>query len=224
MIAVLTGDVVRSSRLAEGGRQAMLDRLERALVAMGGPAGPLGWQLFRGDAFQAALADPGQVLDEALRLLLTMLEPGVSDCPPVELRIGLGIGPLASGGPGEPIGRWSGAAFHAAGAALEALEGDAGRRLSLRSPWPELDAELEVGIALLDALRRRWSSEQRQAVLGALEGHSQARQAERLGVSQPAISKRLAGAGWEGLQALRTRAADRIAAGLDGHLFEEGDL
>lgn len=220
MIAVLTGDIVASSRVPEDQRAAMLDRLDRAM----GSLSPLAQQIFRGDAFQAALAEPARCLDAALQLQLRMEAPDFADGPSRELRLGLGLGE-ATAPPGEPIGRWSGRAFVQAAGALSGLEGAAGgRRLALRSPWPSLDAELAVELALLDALRRRWTPEQRAAVLGALSGQTQAEQAAALGVTQPAVSQRLRAAGWDALQRLRERVHTQVAAGLDGQLFEEGDL
>lgn len=219
MIAVLTGDIVDSSRIPEAQRGAMLDRLEGALARLA----PLAQQIFRGDAFQAALPDPERCLDAALELQLRMEDPGFAAGPPRELRLGLGLGEVSAAA-GEPIGRWSGRAFVQAAAALSSLDGTGGRRLALRSPWPALDAELQVELALLDALRRRWTPEQRAAVQGGLAGRTQAEQAEDLGVSQPAVSQRLRAAGWDALQRLRERVREQILAGLDGRLFEEGDL
>ena len=106
MIAVLTGDIVASSRVPEDQRAAMLDRLDRAI----GSLSPLAQQIFRGDAFQAALAEPARCLDAALQLQLRMEAPDFADGPSRELRLGLGLGE-ATAPPGEPIGRWSGRAF-----------------------------------------------------------------------------------------------------------------
>lgn len=218
MIAVITGDIVASSRVPGPERAALLAKLEHNLRGLDPP--PLGHQIFRGDAFQLALREPQRGLRAALRLALTLLLPGSPPSPGVALRLGLGIGDVAHAGHEGDIGRWSGEAFERAGAALDGL---ASRRLALRSPWPELDAEFGVSLPLLSALMRRWTSEQHEVILAALAGRSQGEIAADLGVSQSAVSQRLKLAGWDAIGPLLERFEGRVALGLDGHLFEEGD-
>jgi len=226
LIAVFTGDVVDSSKLPLPARNEMLDRLERTIAALGAreqPSRVLDQQAFRGDAFQVALQEPSRCLDDALELQLAIQESGQPGGSSAELRIGIGIGALDWTGNATSIGRWSGSAFIHAADALKGLEGMGARRLAIMTPWPEANEEFAVQMALLDALRRRWTSDQRSAILGALQGRSQAEQAAALGVSQPAVSQRLRSAGWDALTSLRVRVSERIEAGLSGSLYEEGE-
>ena len=124
--------------------------------------------------------------------------------PRVELRIGIGFGKARVGSPNE-LGQWSGEAFELAAKALAKLSIGSGR-LALLSPIPAMNEEFEVHLALLDTVLRRWTDDQRDTLFKLLYyRHGQTQLAEQFGVTQSAISQRLRGAGWDGVQSLLDR-------------------
>ncbi|MBK8581218.1 MAG: hypothetical protein IPL86_05075 [Flavobacteriales bacterium] len=75
-------------------------------------------------------------------------------------------------------------------------------RLSIQTPWPEVNDELEVVSKLLDALIGRWSPAASQAVLlSLLTDATQVEVSKKLGISQPAVHKRLGTASLDAVKA-----------------------
>jgi len=177
-------------------------------------------QIFRGDSFQIAQSAPARSLVDALGLYLAMQLPLLGEGPRVEVRMGIGIGEHSRPGGEIDLGWWSGSAFENAAEALDTLRSD---RIALRTPWPEVDEEFAISLALLSALMRRWTSEQRNVLFSSLCGKNQAQVGEELGVSQSAVSQRLKLLGWDAITELRDRFEERIGLGLTGNLYTEGD-
>ena len=192
MPAVLTGDLIRSTRL--GGRA-----VDFSLAALDHGADEIeGWGLgatrftrYRGDGWQVYLSAAGQVLRASLFLAacLRAAETGL------RTRIGAGVGAVDR--LDDDLARASGAAFVRSGRALDAMPRT--RWLAIdgvgAGPWPG------AVVDLADWIAARWSREQAEAVALALDPSEppQAEIADRLGVSRQAVQARLAGAGFQAL-------------------------
>ena len=196
LYAVITGDIVRSSRLGADQRRRLLSRLKSSFKAVerifpGTVCAP--FEMHRGDSFQGVLSKPEAALRTALIIRASVrygVERGRGQSA-LDARLALGIGTIDV----LPRGRvreGDGVAFRRSGLTLDTMKGD--RRLLIRTPWPEVDAELHTECALLDALVRRWTTGQAQAMLGQLRGLSQADAAREFGISQPSVQERLKGA------------------------------
>jgi DNA-directed RNA polymerase specialized sigma24 family protein len=114
----------------------------------------------------------------------------------LDARVAIGIGTVDF----LPRGRGSegdGEAFRRSGPVLDEMRY---QRLSIRTPWPELDAEFQVECALLDALIERWSAEQAQAIVYLIAGWTQEKIAGELRITQPAVRQRLKSAGGSAVQ------------------------
>ena len=193
---VVVGDVVTARRFVDeaalhAGLVAALDRVNAEVPAIA----PLARSLR--DEFHGVFRDVATAAAAALRLrlatddLVLPTEDGVDE--PVELRLGLGIGE-AHVRTGAPSGS---AWYHARDARDEAED------LPRKHTWPgslrsrcqaddaSLAAVVNAYLLLQDQLLARLDARDRRALLGLLDGERQVDVAAELGVTQPAIARRL---------------------------------
>jgi len=206
LYAVLTGDVVSSSGY-RADRRALLDHLRGGFEAIATTfPGALArsFYLYRGDGFQGILSKPDQGLGAAIALRAHLRSPPAGG---MDARIAIGIGRVdylpSTGDASEADGE----AFRLSGPILDASR-KARQGLLVRTPDPQVNSELQVEASLVDAITQRWTPPQAQAILAEMRGLSQREIAVALGVSAPAISKRLRVAG---ALAIR-RACQRFAS------------
>lgn len=201
--AVLTGDLVRSSRLAGGELERAGGALEEAVaelaVAPWAGDGLMVGELdrFRGDAWQLLLADPGQALRAAVFLRVSLLVQGLADT-----RVAIGIGPVETIAR-ERISLSGGPAFELSGTALDAmgprfrLALAAAPEIGLPGPWAQ------AVVHLCDSVMGQWQGRQietaRLALLHPEASHEELGAWLEPAVTQQAVSKSLHSAGWHGL-------------------------
>jgi hypothetical protein len=197
LYAVVTGDIVGSTRFTITQRSHMLKVLKTSLSSIdeifpGAVHAP--FEIHRGDSFQGVLSR----LEDALSVVIAVragLRWGFETRKrrkALDARIAVGIGSIDF----LPNGRGTegdGEAFRLSGPTLDKMKGD--RRLLIRTPWENINMELNTECALLDAVINRWSNEQTQAILSHLRGLTQEKAAKELGISQPAVRLRLQSAG-----------------------------
>lgn len=207
LYAVITGDIVGSSKIKNNQRSHLLSLLKSTFCTMekiipGRIQSP--FEIHRGDSFQGVLSNP----EDALRIVIlirTSLRYGFKIKQSqniLDARIAAGIGKITF----LPSGRGSegdGEAFWLSGPILDKMKGD--KRLVIRTPWEEINSELDVECALLDALINRWSAEQAQAINGKIKNLTQEQIARQLGISQPAVRQRLKRAGSWAVEELCSR-------------------
>jgi hypothetical protein len=196
--AVLTGDIIGSSRLDDEKRQELYQTMQRASCSLRQAfvqALPLEVDIFRGDSWQLLVAEP----EKALRIgLLYRLEIKTSFANRADSRFGLGLGRI-SFLPGERVSQGEGPAFRLSGQALDNLPAYSSMGLRLESwqhkGWAEL---LQSCMVLLDALSRGWTPKQALAVYGALLGWTQGSIAclWQPRISQQTVAEYLQKAGW----------------------------
>lgn len=194
---VLVGDVVESRRFRDPAR--LVDGLAAVLqrVNVQVPAErPL--ELVVRDEFHGAYAHVHQALQAILRLRLLTddLVLGTVDGgdEPVDVRIGLGTGDVVTAAGGSQTGdAW----WRASDARRDAQE------LATRSRWPpslrtvfrsddsRRAAEVNAYLLLQDQLLARMDAADRRALRGLLDGERQVDIAADLGVSQPAVARRV---------------------------------
>ncbi len=230
-VVAVTGDVVGSRRFLTPDR--LLAGLDRVLAGVDAVE-PATERLHRtgGDVFLGVYRDLGSAATAVLRLrlatddLVLPTADGVDE--PVELRLGLGIddpvddargasGPTADAGP--TLGDATVAAARAREALLEAEQLGASRtwpdslRSRCRAGEPVLAAAVNAHLLLQDQLLARLDARDRRALLGLLDGERQVDVARSLGVTQPAIARRLRARGSLALHraVLELRTATRAA-------------
>lgn len=198
LYAVLTGDIVGSSRIPHEERNFFLSELKDLFtrtakifpqIIMAAP-----FEIYRGDSFQGVLDTPEYALKVALFLRARMkcgLRPGLGKYE-MDARIALGIGTV-SFLPKDRVTEGDGEAFHLSGPALDTMKGE--QFMLIRTPWKEINGEFDVECALLDFLIHRWTPRQAESILCLIRGLTQEQTAAELKVSQPAVRYRLKGAG-----------------------------
>jgi len=201
LYAVVTGDIVGSTRIRGSPRDRLLSVVKSSFQGLrhaisGKVSAPFG--LYRGDSFQGVLSRP----EDALRAVICIrasLRCGLQEGPknyPLDARIVVGIGTIEFL-PSRRAAEGDGDAFRRSGPMLDKMRRAQPRlrKLLIQTPWKEIDAELDVHCALLDALVNRWSVKQAEAILGQMRGLTQEKIAQELGISQPAVQQRLEDAG-----------------------------
>lgn len=204
LYAVLSGDIVGSSRFMEKGpairdaiKSAYADCAEAFVDALEGmPA----VDVFAGDSWQVLVKSPAPAL--RVGLCMRALIKANDDLPEADTRLAIGIGTVefidersASEGQGE--------AFTLSGEALDSLQNSRARMaLGVPERWQNRQDRFDVQttfntiLVLLDAICGDWTGATSNAMAGALRGWTQSETAEMMGVSQPAISKALRTGHW----------------------------
>ena len=209
MTFALVGDVVESRRFADP--EALVDGLASVLTAVNAvveAVQPLA--LVVRDEFHGSYAHAHLALEATLRLrLLTddlVLATVDGQDEAVDVRVGIGRGEVVVGDSGSQTGA---AWWHAKDARRAAQElpaktrWPASLRTVLHDDDPATACQVNAYLMLQDQLLARMDASDRRALRGLLDGERQVDIAADLGVSQPAIARRV-----------RDRGALAIAAAL----------
>lgn len=193
-LAVLTGDIIRSSRLSPAALDAAMAALARGAAAMSAWEGaePARFDRFRGDGWQCLAPSPAQALRATLflRAHLRALDRDA------DTRVSAGIGPGVLSPEG--LAAASGAAFEVSGRGLDRMA----RAQQFAVAWadpPAAAAVIGAVFALADEVSRLWTAKQAEFLIETLSpgDEKQERLAAQRGVSQQAVAKHLSrGSDW----------------------------
>lgn len=203
--AVLTGDIVGSSRLSVDERRALHE-------GFAGGAGRLeqhfGQQILhkpeivRGDSWQFAVKDPEKSLRIALffRALIRISLPEVE----IDSRIAIGFGSIDFV-PGGRISSGDGEAYRLSGEGLENLQKPFRMGLFFPDKYrSNLTGALDVIVKLIDREVGKWTKAQAESTAGALIGLTQQQIASdwvAREITQQAVAQHLERAGWSTVEA-----------------------
>lgn len=223
MPVALLGDVVQSRAYRD--QEALLHALAR-LVERVNDAVPARQPLRLAvrDEFHAVYDDLADAVEAALRLRLAAgdvalpvrTDGDVDEHWPVDVRVGIGEGEVVHLDPERPGAAQSGSAWWAAREALDAAFDLPGRsqwppslRTVHRGGDPVLSGAVNAYLLCQDQLFARMDLRDRRALRGLLDGERQVDVAAELGITQPAIARRLRDRGAlalkRGLEALRVQ-------------------
>lgn len=198
--AVLTGDVVGSTRLDAAVRRHLpreLRRIGTTIRREYPDVCPLDLSTYRGDSWQLLVTDPSLALEIAVSFRAALRwRMQVKD---VDTRVAIGIGGIDFV-PGDRISEGDGAALQLSGRALDEL--DDAIRMSILVQDRDLPV-VEIAVSLLDTIVASWSIGQCQAVVGALGGKTQDAIASAWrprAISQQAVGQHLDRARWNLVQ------------------------
>jgi len=195
--AVLTGDVIGSSKFSPVKRKKLLsimrDAMEKARLLLP----DFKPEIFQGDSFQGyTIKSPGQSLRTALYIIMSMQSQRFG------IRISTGLGNI-SFQTGESLTS-DGTAFQYSGRNMEILK-KKDLVLAIGTDNEALQGEWEVHTATINFLLKRCTPLQAAALIEMLEKKTQQEAAANLKVKQPAIHQRLQAAGWPLLQNIIAR-------------------
>jgi len=191
--AVITGDIVKSGKLGSD-REKALKMLKDTLNSLNNfkkkSIGGIS-DIFRGDSFQIVISEPKHALEISIYLKAQLFSKTIKGNS-IDVRIAIGIGEIESFDE-KNIQESDGEAFRLSGNALDNISKY--RRFSIKSNIDKSNKQLEFISSSIDSITRRWSPEQAEAVLLWLSGKTQTSISKKLGISQPAVNKRLLLAG-----------------------------
>jgi len=192
--AVLTGDIVNSTRMEPALEEELLNELKRILF-------PYEFEFYRGDSFQAYMREPHQSLRVALscRAVTVSRTTDGEEPVPFDVKISIGLGKVIV--PVTTLGTAKGEAFLLSGRALDEMN-DTGRRLSIVTDNPLANIGLQVMSDYLDAIFRDMTAKQAEVIAGLLYGGTQQEIAASLDKSKSTVSQLVNSGGWPAIERL----------------------
>jgi len=189
-LAVLTGDIIASQRISD--TTALYRVLDTTLARLANHHGGR-FERYRGDGFQLAIPDTGEALHAAVALRAELIMHSQDQRWDARVAVAVGHNEWQ---PGSPLASADGPVFIASGKALDVIsESDA--HLALIEASAPHDAAMTLLVRYVDELIDDWSRYSAEvAYLRLWNEESQQAMAERLGIRQPSVHKRLRAARW----------------------------
>lgn len=179
MIAVITGDLINSRQYDDPGQWLTVLKELFANVT----SGPQFWDIYRGDSFQVELQAPEEAFSTVLKI-----KSAIRSYKGLDTRLAIGIGEKSY--TASRIAESNGPAFIHSGELLEEMKE---RRISLaiRSPWDDLDEELNTGLSLALVIMDLWKPKTALLIHSILRhpGLNQQEIAEVLNMQQAGVSQ-----------------------------------
>lgn len=205
--AVITGDIVNSTKLNLDEREMLLNFLKVIFSEIEKNDGKIenlekSYTITRGDSFQIIIQDYQMSLKYSLLIrsgLRKLFHKDVSEL--CDARISIGIGRVEYWG--ETISECDGDVFRFSGRNLDQTKNK--RRLLIKLYDENLTGEIDVNLTLLDSIIIDWSYSMAQMVYEKLLEPKQSNIAEKFRISASAISRRLNSAHWDSIDILLKR-------------------
>jgi hypothetical protein len=192
MTSVITGDIINSRLYTDA--SVWLHPLKKLLAEWG--KSPKTWEIFRGDSFQLEISQPQNALLAAIRI-----KACIKSISKLDVRMGIGLGEKKYDAP--RITESNGPVFVNSGETFEELK-KAKQRLSIKSPWPELDTQLNLLFRMASIALDKWSPATAQLVALSIanSGLSQKELGDKIERTQSTISEGQKRAHYEEILAL----------------------
>lgn len=145
MISVLTGDIINSREAITQG--SWNKNLKKALTRYGKT--PKVWEIYRGDSFQLEIKKPEESFWAAV-----YIKAQIRSIKNVDVRIAIGLGEKTFDA--ARITESNGPAFINSGEIFEDLK-NIKQNLAIKSPWNDLDTELNLMISLALIVMDKWT-------------------------------------------------------------------
>ncbi len=184
--AIITGDIVNSTKLTVEGRKIMLNNLQLIPEVLS-PVQEVSIEIFRGDSFQIGISNAASALRCALAIRAWLRSHNDSGSKVLDARLAIGIGTLDY--ESDALSTSDGEAYRLSGRLLDDMNKS---RLEIRTPWHEVNEELKLTTAFADDIVSSWSQNQSRIILQrliTLKNHVELSQG--LGISRQMIDKSL---------------------------------
>lgn len=217
--AVITGDIIQSTKLDVLQRSMLIDEVDHALMLWSKNYN-MHYEIYRGDSFQCLLKSPHHALRVALliKTFIKSLNPAESyvlkskENPTkkqnmlysvwmfdTRLAIGIGESEVYS----NSIGKSNGEAFFLSGRKLDSLKG--GKQSIGISVHDAYTMELETECTLLDFIIGKSSALQCEVIYLKLLDYTEIEIAKKLDIAQSAVNQRSNNGGWNAIQTMVQR-------------------
>ncbi|HLX67772.1 MAG TPA: hypothetical protein VKR41_12275 [Puia sp.] len=163
--AVLTADIVNSTKLSSSQEERLLEVLDKFL-------NPHPHEFYRGDSFQAYIKKPSEALELALACRALTIKITTTEEASVrgDIRIGIGIGEITA--PVSSPGSAKGEAFLISGRELDGLQ-KTERRLAISSGDKMANIGFEIAANYLDSIFLDMTAKQADVIMSLLQGVTQ---------------------------------------------------
>lgn len=207
---IITGDIVDSTKMVAEERNSML-RMLQSLPVLLLPLAKFDLEIFRGDSFQIRVGRSVDSLKVALAIRSHIRSFKFAEHNRQwDARLAIGIGTLEY--ENGSLATSDGEAYRASGRGLDSIGKN---RLTIETPWEEVNKELRVSTAFADDIITGWTQSQSRVMFQSLTtGLSHAEIGDILGISRQMVDKALR-AGKEDLMNLYL---DRFAELIKKHL------
>lgn len=184
--AIITGDIVNSTKLTVEEREIMLNNLHLIPEVLS-PVQKVSIEIFRGDSFQIGIYDAASALRSALAIRAWLRCHKVHRSKVMDARLAIGVGTLDY--ESEALSTSDGEAYRLSGRLLDDMNRS---RLEIRTPWDEVNEELKLSTAFADDIVSSWSQNQSKIILRSLiTSKNHVELSQELGVSRQMVDKSL---------------------------------
>lgn len=182
MTSIITGDIINSRKVAKPA--GWLTALKKTLSAYG--KSPKVWEIYRGDSFQVEVKDA-----HASFLAAIKIKASIKSFKDLDVRMAIGIGKKTFNA--SKITESNGDAFVNSGETFENIKRTR-QTLAVKSPWPEMDKELNLIIDLASIAMDKWTPSSAELIKLSLQLNTslQKELGRKLKIRQSSISERQA--------------------------------
>jgi len=180
MTSIITGDIINSRKVTD--QKSWIQPLKKIMGDYGKT--PKTWEIFRGDSFQLEIEQPEESFMAALKI-----KAAIRSVKGLDVRMAIGIGEKTYDA--TRISESNGEAFVNSGEKFEELK-KIKQRLALKSPWEDIDKQLNLMITLASIAMNTWSATSAQLITLSLRYHtlSQKELGKKIKRTQSSVSER----------------------------------
>ena len=189
--AVIAGELAPGSRVSDEQFSKIPDLIRASFQAVNRlvpEESKLKYEIIRMDEFLALSEYPVHSMRSVIMLFSAFRFLSFKELSRrLELRVCEGIGPVEYAQ--DYLRESDGTAFRTASSGIAKMKRN--QRICISSPLKALNEEFELSCSFMDILIHDWSDEQAEAVFLNLTGKNQTEISQLLGISQPAVNRRL---------------------------------
>lgn len=189
--AVAMGELAPGSKVSDEKFSKIPDLIRASFQAVNRlvpEQGKLKYEIIRMDEFLALSESPVYSMRSLIMLFSAFRFLSYKELSErLDLKISHGIGPVEFAQ--DYLRESDGTAFRASSNGKEKMKRD--QRLAIVTPDKALNAEFALSCSFMDILIHDWSDEQAEAMFLNLTGKNQSEISQLLGISQPAVNRRL---------------------------------
>ena len=197
--AVAAGELAPGSRVSDAKFSKIPDLIRASFQAVNQlvpKEGKLKYEIIRMDEFLTMSESPAHSMRSVIMLFSAFRFLSYKELSErLDLKICEGIGPVEYAQ--DHLRESDGTAFRSSTNGMAKMKRN--QRLSIITPDKDLNAEFALSCSFMDILIHDWSDEQAEAMFLNLTGKNQMEISQMLGISQPAVNRRLKAAHCESI-------------------------
>ena len=193
--AVLTGDIINFTSLKDKDRLNLINKTEvliKSWVKQSNLA-----EVFRGDSYQLMMGDTGEAIKKGIQLICWFKKHS-DNKNKISLgsRVSIGIGSIAYNG--KSVLDSDGEAFHLSGRNFDKMADN--EILRINTANDRINEQIAIILTFVNIIINQWTTSQAEVIFLAINGYTQTKMAEELGIQQGAVNNRLRVANWKTIQ------------------------